>query len=195
MRKAFIERKTKETEVSIELNLDGKGVYDISTSIPFLDHMLNLFTFHGLFDLTIRAKGDIEIDFHHLVEDIGITLGEAIRKAVGEKKGIRRYGDATIPMDESLAQVVIDLSGRPYLVYRVKPTRGTLRRGLEISLFEEFFRALSNHAMMNLHVSVMYGRDLHHILEGIFKALGRALSEAVSIDKRIAGIPTTKGKL
>jgi len=195
MRTAKIERKTRETDITIELSLDGKGETDISTSIPFLDHMLNLMSFHGLFDLTVKATGDIEIDFHHLMEDIGITMGEALKKALGDKKGIRRFGEATIPMDESLAQVVIDLSGRPYLVYGVKRRQGTLRRGLEVSLFEDFFRAFSNHAMMNLHIDVRYGRDLHHILEAVFKAFGRALREAVSVDQKVRSVPTTKGKL
>ncbi|MBI3592539.1 MAG: imidazoleglycerol-phosphate dehydratase HisB [Nitrospirae bacterium] len=194
MRKASVERKTKETDISIQINLDGKGDYAVDTSIPFLDHMLSLFSFHGLMDLKIRATGDIEIDYHHLMEDLGITLGEAIKKASGDKKGIKRYGDATIPMDESLARVVIDLSGRPYLVYKVKQPKGTVR-GLEFSLFEDFFRALSNHSMMNLHIKVEYGRDLHHIFEAIFKAFGRALGEAVSAGNKIKGLPTTKGKL
>ena len=194
MRSASVERKTKETEISIKINLDGKGKSNIDTSIPFLDHMLDLFSFHGHFDLVIRARGDIEIDYHHLMEDLGITLGEAIRQAVGEKRGIWRYGNSTVPMDESLAQVVIDLSGRPYLVYGVKPPDGTLR-GLEVSLFEDFFRALSNNGMMNLHILVHYGRDLHHIFEAVFKAFGRSLQEAVSLDERVKGVPTTKGKL
>ena len=194
MRTAKLKRKTKETDISIDLNLDGKGDYDINTSIHFLDHMLNLCSFHGLIDMKIRATGDIEIDYHHLMEDLGITLGEAIKKAVGDKKGIKRYGEATIPMDESLARVVIDLSGRPYLVYKVKPLRGNLR-GLEISLFEDFFRSLSNHSLMNLHIVVEYGKDLHHIFEAIFKAFGRALKDAVSIDSRVKRLPTTKGKL
>ncbi|MFO0752549.1 MAG: imidazoleglycerol-phosphate dehydratase HisB [Thermodesulfovibrionales bacterium] len=193
-RRATFERATKETDISVVIDLDGKGECEVNTSIPFLDHMLTLFSFHGLMDLTVRAKGDIEIDYHHLMEDLGITLGEAIRKAAGEKKGIRRYGNALIPMDESLAQVVLDLSGRPYLVYKVSPSAGTLR-DLEVSLFEDFFRALSNHAMMNLHIIVHYGRDLHHIFEAIFKAFGRSLREAVSLDQRIRGVPTTKGKL
>lgn len=195
MRTAAIERKTKETDIAIEMSLDGKGESDINTSIPFLDHMLNLLTFHGSLDLKIRAVGDIEIDYHHLMEDLGIALGEAISKAVGDKKGIKRYGGATIPMDESLVQVVIDLSGRPYLVYRMKLPRGSLGRGLEVSLFEDFFRALTNHAMMNLHILVSYGRDLHHIFEALFKAFGRALRDAASKDERMGGIPTTKGKL
>lgn len=194
MRKARVERKTKETDISISINLDGKGRNAISTSIPFLDHMLGLLSFHSQIDLDIRASGDIEIDYHHLMEDIGIVFGEAIKKALGDKGGIRRYGHATIPMDESLAQVVIDLSGRPYLVYKVKQPRVTLR-GLEFSLFEDFFRSVSNHAMMNLHIIVNYGRDLHHIFEAIFKAFGRSLREAVSLDPGRKGLPSTKGRL
>jgi len=194
MRKARVERKTKETDISININLDGKGRYNINTSIPFLDHMLGLFSFHSRIDLDIEASGDTEIDYHHLMEDLGITLGEALKKALGDKDRIRRYGEATIPMDESLAQVVIDLSGRPYLVYRVKPPKGTLR-GLEVSLFEDFFRSLTNHAMINLHIIVKYGRDLHHIYEAIFKAFGRSLMEAVSLEPKIKGLPSTKGKL
>ena len=194
MRKAKVERKTKETDISISINLDGKGRNAISTSIPFLDHMLGLLSFHSQIDLDIRASGDIEIDYHHLMEDLGIVFGETIKKALGDKGGIRRYGHATIPMDESLAQVVIDLSGRPYLVYKVKQPRVTLR-GLEFSLFEDFFRSVSNHAMMNLHIIVNYGRDLHHIFEAIFKAFGRSLREAVSIDPGRKGLPSTKGRL
>src|SRR5208283_4104659 len=195
MRTAEIERKTKETDITIKLTLGGKGTTAIDTSIPFLDHMLSLFAFHGLMDLRVRSTGDIEIDYHHLMEDLGITFGEAIKKALGDKKGIRRYGSAIIPMDESLARVVVDLSGRPYLIYKVKAAKGASPRGLEFSLFEDFFRAISNHAMMNLHINVEYGRDLHHIHEAIFKAFGRALGEAVSPDSRMKGLPTTKGKL
>lgn len=194
MRKAKVDRKTKETDIVVEVNLDGKGKYELDTSIPFVDHMLSLMSLHGLLDLKIKAKGDVEVDYHHLLEDLGIVFGEALKKALGDKKGIRRYGDATIPMDESLAQVVIDLSGRPYLIYKVKVSTGTLR-DLEVSLFEDFFRALSNHGQMNLHIRLHYGRDLHHIYEAIFKAFGRALRDAVSIDPRIKGIPTTKGTL
>jgi imidazoleglycerol-phosphate dehydratase len=194
MRTAKVQRKTKETDITLQLNQDGKGQNDINTSIPFLDHMLNLFAFHGGMDLKIKAKGDIEIDYHHLIEDIGITLGEAITKALGDKKGIRRYGMATIPMDESLATVVMDISGRPYLVYNVKPSRGKLK-DLEISLFEDFFRGLSSHAMMTLHINVEYGRDLHHIIEAVFKAFGRALKVAVTIDRGSKALPSTKGKL
>jgi imidazoleglycerol-phosphate dehydratase len=194
MRKAKVKRKTSETDVSVELNLDGSCKYDVNTSIPFLDHMLSLFAMHGLFDLSISSKGDIEIDYHHLMEDIGITLGDAINKALGEKVGIQRYGNALIPMDESLAEVVIDLSGRPFLEYKVKASKGSVR-DLEVSLFEDFFRALSTHAMMNLHIIVRHGRDLHHIYEAIFKAFGRSLSDAVDIDKKRKGVPSTKGKL
>ncbi|MCX8026542.1 MAG: imidazoleglycerol-phosphate dehydratase HisB [Thermodesulfovibrionales bacterium] len=194
MRTATVERKTKETDILVELNLDGRGETDLQTTIPFFDHMLELFAFHGLFDLKVVAKGDIEIDYHHLMEDMGIVLGEALKSALGEKKGITRYGFFLLPMDESLAQVVIDLSGRPYLVYKVEPPRGSVR-GIEVSLFEEFFRAFSNHAMMNLHITVFYGRDLHHIFEAIFKAMGRALRQAVSIDTQRKGTPTTKGRL
>ncbi len=194
MRKAKVGRKTKETDISIGINLDGRGKYAIKTSIPFLDHMLGLLSFHSQIDLDIKATGDIEIDYHHLMEDIGIVLGDAIKKALGDKEGIRRYGTATVPMDESLAQVVVDLSGRPYLVYKVKQPKVSLR-GMEFSLFEDFFRALTNHAMMNLHIVMHYGRDLHHIFEAIFKACGRALREAVSVDPRMKGLPSTKGRL
>jgi imidazoleglycerol-phosphate dehydratase len=194
MRTAKVQRKTKETDIALQINLDGKGETDIKTSIPFLDHMLTLFAFHGMMDLKIKAKGDIEIDYHHLMEDIGITLGEAIKKALGDKKGIKRYGTATIPMDESLATVVMDISGRSFLVYNVKPTRGKLK-DLEISLFEDFFRGLSTHAMMTLHIKVEYGRDLHHIIEAVFKAFGRALNAASTIAKGAKTLPSTKGKL
>lgn len=194
MREITVDRKTKETDISVTMNLDGKGQCDISTSIPFLDHMLNLFGFHGLFDVRIRATGDIEIDYHHLMEDLGITMGEALMKALGDKKAIVRYGSAVIPMDECLAEVVIDLSGRPYLVYNVEP-QGSIVRGLEISLFEDFFRSFANNALVTLHITLEYGRDLHHIYEAIFKAFGRALRMAVSIDPRMKGVPTTKGRL
>lgn len=194
MRKARVARKTKETDITISINLDGKGKNSIDTSIPFLDHMLGLLSFHSRIDLDIKAAGDIEIDYHHLMEDLGIVLGEAVKKALGDKAGIKRYGNATIPMDESLGQVVIDLSGRPYLVYKVKQPKVT-SRGLEFSLFEDFFRAVTHHAMMNLHIIVPYGRDLHHIFEAIFKAFGKALRDAVSLDPAMKGLPSTKGIL
>ncbi|MBI5027133.1 MAG: imidazoleglycerol-phosphate dehydratase HisB [Nitrospirae bacterium] len=195
MRTAKVERKTKETSIKISINLDGKGDYSINTSIPFVDHMLSLMAKHGHFDLNVAAKGDIEVDFHHLLEDIGIVLGEAVKKALGEKLRIRRYGEALTPMDESLAQVAIDLSGRPFLVYKVRPLKGSMASGLETSLFEDFFRAFTNHAAMNLHIILHYGRDLHHIFEAIFKSIGRALRDAVEIHPKTKGIPSTKGKL
>lgn len=194
MRIAQFERKTKETDIFIEINLDGEGRSDISTSIPFLDHMLTLFSFHGGINLVVKATGDIEVDHHHLIEDLGICLGEAVKKALGDKKGIRRYGEITIPMDESLSQVVIDISGRPYLIYKVASRNKSLG-SFEVSLFEDFFRSFSNHSLMNLHINLRYGRDAHHIFESIFKAFGKALQTAVSIDIKKKGIPSTKGRL
>ncbi len=195
-RKAAVSRKTKETDIKININLDGKGDYKINTSIPFVDHMLSLMSKHGHLDLDVQAKGDIEIDYHHLMEDVGIVLGEAINKALGKKLQIRRYGEAVTPMDESLAQVVIDLSGRPYLVYKVRTPRGSAQiQSLGVSLFEDFFRALSNSAGMNLHINLHYGRDPHHIFEAIFKGLGRALRSAVEIHPHTKGVPSTKGTL
>lgn len=194
-RKALIERKTTETNVSVELCLDGDGTGKISTNIPFLDHMLNLFARHGLFDLNIEAEGDIEIDFHHTVEDIGIVLGQAISQAVGDKKGIKRYGSALIPMDETLASVALDLSGRPYMVYNITmPRKGRIKE-FDTDLIEDFFQALVNNSGITLHINLQYGRNVHHIFEAIFKAFGRALDEATSIDSRVSGVPSTKGKL
>jgi imidazoleglycerol-phosphate dehydratase len=191
-RKAKVDRKTTETEVSLELNIDGSGIVDVDTTLPFLDHMLTLMAYHGGYDLKLRARGDIEVDYHHLIEDIGICLGEAIKNALAEKTGIRRFGFAKIPMDESLAEVVIDLSGRAYLVYKIRKREGRLR-DLPVSLFEDFFRSLSTHAMMNLHINVPYGRDLHHIYEAVFKAFGRALKEAVEVVSK--EVPSTKGTI
>lgn len=195
-RKATVERKTKETQIKVTLNLDGKGHYRVNTSIPFVDHMLSLMTRHGHLDLKVEAKGDIEIDYHHLIEDLGIVLGDAIREALGNKERIRRFGEALTPMDESLVQVAIDLSGRPFLVYKVKIPRGGGRiKDIDVSLFEDFFRGLSNHAGMNLHVVLHHGRDIHHIIEAVFKGFGRALQEASGIHARTRGVPSTKGKL
>jgi imidazoleglycerol-phosphate dehydratase len=195
-RKATITRKTKETNIKLSINLDGTGAYKTNTSIPFVDHMLSLMSKHGHIDLNVEAKGDIEVDYHHLMEDIGIVLGEAIKKALGEKLQIRRYGEALTPMDESLAQVVIDLSGRAYLVYKVRLSKETaLIQNLGVSLFEDFFRAMSNHAGMNLHIILHYGRDPHHIFEAIFKGLGRALRTASEIHPKAKGVPSTKGTL
>jgi imidazoleglycerol-phosphate dehydratase len=188
------ERTTGETRIKLLLTLDGEGRSDIRTGIPFFDHMLTLFSRHGLFDLEVAAKGDIEVDFHHTVEDVGITLGQAFAKALGDKAGIRRYGYAYVPMDEALARVVVDCSGRPFLAYDAP--RGVEAIGLfPFQLVEEFLRALAVNAGLTLHVSVLAGRDAHHMAEGIFKALGRALDIAVSHDERVKGIPSTKGVL
>jgi imidazoleglycerol-phosphate dehydratase len=195
-RRAKVTRKTKETEIKLTLNLDGKGAYKINTSIPFVDHMLSLMSKHGHLDLNVEARGDIEVDYHHLIEDIGIVLGDAIKKALGKKLRIRRYGESLTPMDESLAQVAVDLSGRPYLVYRVKtPRNNSLIKSLGVSLFEDFFRALSNNAGMNLHITLLHGRDPHHIFESVFKGFGRALRAAVEIHPGTKGVPSTKGSL
>ncbi|MCX7771257.1 MAG: imidazoleglycerol-phosphate dehydratase HisB [Proteobacteria bacterium] len=191
MRKTSINRKTKETEVKIEFNLDGSGKHDINTSIGFLDHMFELFAFHGNFDLKLKAKGDIHVDYHHVIEDIGIVLGKSIEKALSERKGIKRYGFASIPMDEALAQVSIDLGGRAFLVYNV--AFEGLIKDIDISLFEEFFRAVTNNAKITLHINVMYGKDLHHIIEAVFKAFAKALKDAITILGET--LPSTKGIL
>jgi imidazoleglycerol-phosphate dehydratase len=194
MRKAAIQRKTAETEISVAIDLDGKGEGRIDTSIPFLDHMLNLFSRHGLMDLDIRSRGDTTVDDHHLVEDVGICLGQAVRKALGERKGISRYGSAVVPMDEALCNVAMDLSGRPYLVWRAG--FGERRIGeFDPALLREFFKSLSDHSGMTLHVNLIYGTNDHHMAEAIFKAFARALREAVEIDERIDGVLSTKGSL
>ena len=194
-RKAQINRKTKETDIMLNLNLDGRGIYDIRTSIPFLDHMLSLFAKHGLFDLKIKARGDIEIDYHHTVEDIGICLGDAVKKALGAKAGIKRYGTAFVPMDEAIASVSMDISDRPYLVYKVAMPKKSKIKNFEADLIEDFLQAIVNRSGMTLHVSVPYGRNIHHIVEAIFKAFGRALREAATVDPRIKGVMSTKGRL
>ena len=193
-RRATIERNTTESRIKIGLALDGTGERQISTTIPFLDHMLDLLAKHGLFDLTVKASGDTHIDDHHTVEDIGIVLGEAFKKALGTKEGIRRFGTAWVPLDETLAQVTVDLSGRPYLVYNVKLPHRRIK-GFDLYLFEDFFQALTTHAAMNLHINVPYGRNPHHIMESVFKAMAKALDQAVSVDPRVKGVPSTKGSL
>jgi imidazoleglycerol-phosphate dehydratase len=193
-RKARKYRKTSETEISLSLGLDGKGLGKIKTGIPFFDHMLTLFARHGLFDLEVKAKGDLDVDLHHTVEDVGIVLGQALATALGKKEGIRRYGCAHVPMDETLARVVVDLSGRPYLELRGLNRRG--RAGnFSAQLVEEFLRALSVQGGMNLHAEILYGRDVHHQIEALFKALAKALQEAVSRDPRVKGVPSTKGRI
>ncbi len=193
-RTSEVNRKTKETAINIKLNLDGKGKHEISTGIPFFDHMLTLFAVHGFFDLNISAKGDIEVDFHHTVEDVGLVLGDAFDRALGDRKGIKRYGFSVTPMDDALASVAIDLSKRPYLVFNIPNLKFTGSK-FDFSLAKEFFRAFSNMGGMNLHINVSYGENEHHVIESIFKAVGRAMDQAVSFDERITEVRSTKGTL
>lgn len=193
-RKSQISRKTGETDVNLTINLDGSGKSNIATGVGFLDHMLELFTRHGLFDLEVNAKGDLHVDAHHTVEDVGIVLGQAIKEALGDKKSIKRYGSCFVPMDESLALVALDLSGRPFLVFDANLPAQKLGT-METELVEEFFRAVAFNAGMNLHIKLLYGYNTHHIIEAIFKAFGRALDQAVLIDDRIEGVMSTKGLL
>ena len=193
-RKAFIERKTRETNVSVRLDLDGSGKASIATGLGFFDHMLELVAGHGLFDLTIEAQGDLHTGGHHTVEDVGICLGTAIAEAVGDKRGINRYGSMLVPMDESLVLVALDLSGRPYFAYEGGPV-GDAIAGFDAGLVAEFFRAVVNHARMTMHVRVLAAGDLHHTIEAVFKAFGKALRQAVADDPRATGIPSTKGVL
>lgn len=193
-RRAKFERKTSEVEVSVDINLDGKGNYDIETGIPFFNHMISQFAKHGYFDLTLRAKGDIDVDFHHTVEDVGLSLGEVFLKALGDKKGITRFAEAFVPFDESLVFASVDLSGRPYFVYRVPTPKGKVG-DFDIELGKEFFKSLSTTLLCNLHIELKYGDNLHHIIEAAFKAVGRALDKASRIDPRSQEVPSTKGKL
>ena len=194
LRSASRQRETAETSVSVDLVLDGSGAGEIDTGIPFFDHMLVLLAKHSLFDLKIKARGDLAVDFHHTVEDTGIVLGEALAAALSTKTGIKRYGWARIPMDETLAQVAIDLSGRPFLAFRV-PSETAPIGSFDFGLVEEFSRALAMSSAMTLHVEVEYGKNNHHIAEAIFKALARALDMACQIDPRVTGVPSSKGKL
>jgi imidazoleglycerol-phosphate dehydratase len=195
MRTATIQRDTKETRIAGRLKIEGRGRYDISTGIRFFDHMLELLSRHGFFDLTVKAKGDIDIDEHHTVEDVGIVMGKALHQALGEKAGIKRFGFASAPLDETLAQVTVDLSGRPYLVYNVAlPDRKI--KAFDLGLFEDFFQAFVTHGGLNLHVNLIYGRNPHHIMEAIFKALAKALDQATMLEERLAGkVLSTKGML
>ena len=192
-RQAQVTRKTRETDVEVELNLDGTGKVDLATGIPFLDHMLHLFAAHGYFDLAIKAKGDLEVDQHHTVEDIGICLGQALREALGKKAGVRRYGEARVPMDEALAQVSLDLSNRPFLHFDVR--FAPVSAALDPQLLREFWRALAINGGITLHIEVPYGENTHHIMEAIFKAMGRALDRATQLESRAQGAPSTKGVL
>ncbi len=195
MRKAEITRGTSETEVVIKINLDGTGKTSFSTGLPFLEHMLDQIGRHGMIDLDIKAKGDLHIDDHHTIEDIGITLGEAFNKAVGDKKGIRRYGHSYVPLDEALSRVVLDFSGRPGLFMNVKFATDTVGN-MEVGMFEHFFQSFSNHAFVTLHIDNLSGDNTHHQIETIFKAFGRSLRMALELDKRSEGaIPSTKGSL
>jgi imidazoleglycerol-phosphate dehydratase len=193
-RTSTIERKTAETQVSISIDLDGSGKSEIDTGIPFFDHMLTLFAKHSLCDLTVKAAGDIEVDYHHTVEDVGIVLGQCCKAALGDKSGIVRYGSAMLPMDETLARVVIDFSGRPFLEHRV-PQRVDAIRDFPFQLVEEFMRGFANSAGVNLHTEILYGRDAHHMAEALFKGLARAVDAATRIDPRVTGIPSTKDVL
>lgn len=193
-RRAEIERKTAETQISIKLNLDGEGKCDIATGIGFLDHMLTLLAKHSFMDLTVKAKGDLEVDSHHTVEDIGIVLGEALREALGDKAGIHRYGNCFIPMDETLAQVCLDFSGRPFLVFGAEIPKIQLGN-YDTEMTEEFFRAVAVHCGLTLHIRVLYGSNVHHIIEAIFKAFARAVAEATAVDPRVKGVMSSKGVL
>jgi len=194
-RQASIQRKTAETDITLGLDLDGTGTHDIRTGIPFLDHMLSQVARHGRLDLSVRATGDLAVDLHHTVEDVGIALGDAVSQALRGKAGITRYGAARVPMDDALASAVIDLSGRPFLVFQAPQLRGRIGE-FEADLVREFFQGLTNHLRANLHIQVEYGQNLHHMAEAVFKAVGRALGQATALDPRLAGsIPSTKGTL
>ena len=189
-----MDRKTNETDISLKLNIDGIGDYDIDTGVWFFDHMMTHISKHGLFDLDIKCKGDLEVDCHHTIEDIGIVFGKCIKEAIGDKKGIKRYGSAIIPMDETLVLCALDLSGRPYLNFDVELTTDKIGT-MDTEMVEEFFRAVSMNAEMNLHIKLLDGKNNHHIVEGIFKAFGNALDQATIVDSRIKGALTTKGVL
>lgn len=193
-RKGGISRKTNETDIQLSLNVDGTGISELETDVPFLNHMLDLFTKHGQFDLQVKAQGDIDIDDHHTVEDIGICLGHALREALGDKKGIKRYANVFIPMDEALAQVVIDVSNRPHFEYRAQYPSSQVG-SFSTELVHEFLWKLALEARITLHVIVHYGQNTHHMIEAVFKALGRAIDEATTIDPRVKGVPSTKGVL
>lgn len=193
-RKAEVRRKTKETEVSLRLDLEGSGKHSIHTGIPFFDHMLSLLAYHSGMNLSLKARGDIGVDAHHTVEDVGICLGDGIRKALGEARGIQRYGMALIPMDEALASVALDLSMRPWLVFHMKLKRSRVGT-FDLELVEEFFKAFCNHGRMTLHINLLYGRNSHHMVEAVFKGFGRALRQAISLDERSTRVPSTKGML
>ncbi len=194
MRQGKVTRKTTETDITVVLVIDGKGEYDVSTGIAFLDHMLSLMACHGLFDISLKAKGDLEVDFHHTVEDAGLCLGKAFAKALGNKEGIVRYGSARVPMNEALAQVDVDISSRPFLILNADLPKAKVGQ-FDAELAREFLHAFANAAQLTLHVNLVYGDNIHHCIEAIFKALGRALGQASRIDKQIEGVMSTKGEL
>lgn len=193
-RTATVKRKTRETDIELTFAVDGGGRADISTGIGFFDHMLELFTKHGLFDLQLKAKGDLNVDAHHTVEDVGLALGQALREALGDKNGLARYGWCLLPMDDALARIALDCSGRPYLAYEAPEDAGTIG-DFPFQLIEEFLRAFSVQGGLNLHVTLLDGRDTHHMAEAVFKGLARALDQATQIDPRVHGVPSTKGQL
>jgi imidazoleglycerol-phosphate dehydratase len=193
-RQARVERNTKETQIALQLGLDGSGAAKVETGIPFFSHMLEAFAKHGLMDLTVDARGDLEVDHHHTVEDVGICLGKSLKDALGDKRGIVRYGQAFVPMDEALVHAAVDVSGRPFLVFNV-PLSRTRISNFDLDLLREFFRALAFNAEITLHVTMHYGENLHHIAEAVFKSVGRALAEATRLDPRVTGVPSTKGSL
>ncbi len=193
-RQARIERSTKETQIVLQLNLDGTGLSKVETGIPFFAHMLEAWARHGLIDLNVEARGDLDVDLHHTVEDLGICLGKAFKEALGDKKGIVRYGASFLPMDEALLHAAVDISGRPYLVFNV-PVERTRISNFDLDLLKDFFRAFAFNAEITLHVTMHYGENLHHIAEAVFKAVGRALAEATRLDPRVAGVLSTKGSL
>jgi imidazoleglycerol-phosphate dehydratase len=193
-RKAEVHRKTKETDIHLTLGLDGSGRFEGSVGIGFVDHMLDLFARHGLFDLTVKGRGDLHVDPHHTVEDLGLVLGQALLEAVGDKAGIGRFGAAAVPMEETMARCVLDFCGRPHLVFRGDVPRSRLGE-FDTELVEDFFRAVATQAGLTLHLHVEYGRNAHHIVEALFKAFARALAQSVALDPRIKGVPSTKGRL
>jgi imidazoleglycerol-phosphate dehydratase len=193
-RRASVTRTTKETDISVELNVDGRGRSELDTGVPFLNHMLEIFARHGFFDLAVRARGDLEVDQHHTVEDVGLTLGQALREALGDKAGIRRFGDAVCPLDEALVHAVVDLSGRPYLAYNLRIKQARVGN-FDTELIHDFLLAFTNQVGMNLHLTQAQGRNPHHIIEAGFKALARALDKAKQVDPRVEGVLSTKGTL
>ena len=194
IRKATIERKTRETEIRLDFNIDGSGSYDVETGIPFFDHMLESFAKHGLFDMQLQAQGDLDVDLHHTIEDVGIVLGQAIREALGDARGIRRYGTQVLPMAESKAEVSVDVSNRAFLVYNVSLANDRVGN-FDVSLVEDFAYALAQNAGLDLHVNLQYGESPHHAVEAVFKGLARSLRQALEIDPRQTGLPTVKGAL